>query len=175
MSGTQPKGVADAGAYPYTAGSPGTLVDLLGVREVSHTTVTTEWDNKGDDQTMAAGADLDGLDLTVTLAAANPASLAAIAGGTVTTGGIAPAAVTTYVINADDNRPYVQIKAQARAKDADGGMHRVTYHQAAWRGGPNYGLAIDAFAEVSFTLRALPDENGDIFTAEIFEDYTALA
>ena len=175
MAGTQILGIADAGAYPYTAGAPGTLVDLVLVREVSQTTVTTEYENKGDDGVSASGATLDGLDLNVRLAAFTPASVAALAGGTVTTGGVAPAATTTYTRNKDDVVPYVQIKGQARAKDADGGMGRVTYPMCSWRGGPDFGMAIDSFAEVSFSMRAQPDENGDIYLYEIFDDYTALA
>lgn len=175
MAGTQILGIADAGAYPYTAGSPGTLVDLVLVREVSHSTVTTEYENKGDDGVSASGASLDGLDLTVTLAAFTPVSVAALAGGTVTTGGLAPAATITYTRNKADVVPSVQIKGQARAKDADGGMGRVTYPKCDWRGGPDFGLAIDSFAEVSFSMRASPDDAGDIYLYEIFNAYTALA
>lgn len=175
MAGTQILGIADAGAYPYTAGAAGSLVDLVLVREVSQTTVTTEYENKGDDGVSASGASLDGLDLTVTLAAFTPASVAALAGGTVTTGGVAPAATTTYTRNKDDVVPYVKIAGQARAKDADGGMGRVTYPMASWRGGPDFGMAIDSFAEVSFAMRAQPDADGDIYTYEIFGEYTDLA
>jgi len=35
-------------------------------------------------------------------------------------------------------------------------------------------MAIDTFAEVSFSARALPDSNDEIFMYEIFEAYTAL-
>lgn len=175
MAGTQLLGIADAGAYPYEDGEAGDLVDLVLVREVSQTTVTTEYENKGDDHVAASGADLDGLDLTVTLAAFTPASVAAIAGGTVTTDGVAPAATTTYKRNKADVVPYVKLAGQARAKDADGGMGRVTYPKAVWRGGPDFGLTIDAFAELSFSMRALPDESGDFYLFEIFDAYTALA
>src|SRR4051794_26059614 len=107
MAGTQLLGIADAGAKPYEAGVAGDLVDLVLVKEVSQSTVTTEYENKGDDGVSASGATLDGLDLTVTLAAFTPISVAAIAGGTVTTGGVAPAATTTYKRNKNDVVPYV--------------------------------------------------------------------
>lgn len=157
-----------------TAGVAGTKVDLVLVREVSQTTVTTEYENKGDDHVSASGADLDGLDLTVTLAAFTPVSVAAIAGGTVLTSGVAPAS-TRYTRNRNDTVPYVKLAGQARAKDADGGMGRVTYPMAIWRGGPDFGLAIDAFAEVSLSMRAQPDASGDFYIFETFSSYLALA
>lgn len=175
MAGTQLKGIADAAVYPYTAGAPGTMVDIVHVRSVEQSTVTTEWENKGDDAVIASGADLDGLDLTVTTASYTPVTVAALVGGTVETGGIAPAASTTYTRNKDDVVPYVKIAGQARAKDADGGMGRLTYPMAGWRGGPDLGMAIDNFAELSFSFRALPDANGDFYLYEIFDTYTALA
>lgn len=175
MAGTQILGIADAAAYPYESGVAGDLVDLVLVRSIEQATVTTEYENKGDDRVSASGATLDGLDLTVTLAAFTPVSVAAIAGGTVTSGGVAPAASTTYTRNVDDAVPYVKLAGQARAKDADGGMGRVTYPMAIWRGGPDFGMTIDAFAELSFTMRAQPDENGDFYLYEIFNAYTALA
>jgi len=177
MAGTQIKGIADAGAYPYTAGGiPGALVDLVHIREVSHTTVQTEWENKGDDSVIASGSDMDGLDLTIKTASFTPASVAAIAGGTVTTGGVAPAATTTYKRNKDDVLKYFKLAGQARAKDSDLGMGRVTYPKCGWRGGPDFGMAIDAFAELSFAARALPDDtDGDFYIYEIFDAYTALA
>lgn len=175
MSGTQILGIADAGAYPYAAGVAGDLVDLVLVRSVEQSTVTTEYENKGDDGVSASGANLDGLDLTVTLAAFTPVSVAALAGGTVTTGGVAPAAKTTYKRNKNDVVPYVELAGQSRAKDADGGMGRVTYPKVSWRGGPDFGMTIDAFAELSFSMRAQPDAVGDFYMYEIFDAYTALA
>lgn len=176
MAGTQIYSILDAGAYPYTAaGAPGTLVDLAAIRGVEMSTQTTEYENKGDGRIIATGADLDSLELTVMLAAFTPASVAALAGGTVTTSGVAPATITKYTRNVADVVPYVKIAGQTRAKDVDGGAARITYPMAAWRGGPDFGMSLDAFAELSFTLRAQPDANGDFYTYEIFNAYTALA
>lgn len=175
MAGTQPFSIQDAGAYPYTAGVAGALVDLVAIREVSHSTVTSEYENRGDGAVIAAGADLDGMDVTITLAAFTPASVAAVAGGTVTTGGVSPAAITTYTRNVDDAVPYFKLAAQTRAKDSDGGMARITYPKVGWRGGPDLGFADNAFAETQVTGRAQPDTDGDVFLYEVFDAWTALA
>jgi len=157
-----------------TPGTVGAKVDIVLVRSVEQSTVTTEWENKGDDHVSASGADLDGLDLTVTTAAFTPVSVAALAGGTVTTGGVAPNPSIRYRRNRSDNVPYVKLAGQAHAKDADGGMGRVTYPMASWRGGPEFSMAIDNFAELSFSMRAQPDADGDYYLYDIFDTYTAL-
>jgi hypothetical protein len=175
MAGTQLLGLADAGAFPYEAGVAGDLVDLVLVRGISRSTVVSEYENKGDDGVSASGASLDGYDLTVTLAAYTPISVAAIVGGTVTSGGVAPAASIKHVRNQSDVIPYVKLAGQSRAKDADGGMGRVTYPKAIWRGGPDFDQAIDNFAEISVSMRAMADEDGDFDIFEIFAAYTALA
>lgn len=157
-----------------TAGTEGDKVDLVLVREVSQSTVVSEYENKGDDGVSASGANLDALDLTVTLAAFTPVSVAALAGGTVTIGGVAPNPSIRYRRNKDDVIPYVTLAGQARAKDAGGGMGRLTYPQAIWRGGPDFGMAIDNFAELSFNMRALPDAAGDFYLFDIYDTYQGL-
>lgn len=176
MPGTQPFSLQDAGAYPYTAGVAGALVDLVAVKSIEQSMNVEEVENRGDGAVLASVATLSSIDLTVTLGAFTPASVAAIAGGTVESTGVAPATVTSLDRTADDVVAYFKLAGQTRTKDSDGGAARVTYNKCSWQGGPDFSLADNEFAEISVSAKAIPDDDTkQLYTYEAYETWTALA
>ena len=176
MPGTQPFSLQDAAAYPYVAGVAGPLVDLVAVRSIEQAIAVTTVENRGDGGVIAQVATTDAVDLTITLGAFTPASLAAIAGGTVSSTGTGATTVTKLVRTADDTVAYFKLAGQTRAKDADGGAARVTYNKVAWQGGPDFALTDNEFPEVTVTARAIPDDaTKQLYTYEAYATWTALA
>jgi len=176
MPGTQPFSLQDAAAYPYAAGVPGTLVDLVAVKSIEQSMSVTTVENRGDGGVIAQVATMDAIDLTITLGAFNPISVAAVSGGTVTTDGVAPEPVTSLERTADDVVAYFKLAGQTRTKDSDGGAARITYNKVAWQGGPDFAFTDNEFAEISFTARAIPDDtNKQLYTYDVYETWVALA
>lgn len=175
MAGNQPFSIQDAAAYPYAAGVPGALVDLVGIKgiEVSPNTETVE--NRGDGAVMASSTDLTYVDITVTMGTMTPVSLAAISGGTVSTTGTGSTAINKLSRKSSDVIPYFKLAGQTRAKDADAGATRVTFNKCAWNGGPDFSLSDNEFAEFSVNCRALPDSLLEFYLLEAYATWTALA
>ncbi|MGI8404980.1 MAG: hypothetical protein ACR2OE_09505 [Thermomicrobiales bacterium] len=175
MAGTQPFSLQDAAAYPYVAGVAGTLVDLVAVKSIEQSANIETVENRGDGAVIAAVADFGSLDLTITLGAFTPTSIAAIAGGTVATTGTGTTAITTLVRKSDDVVAYFKLAGQTRTKDSDGGAARVTYPKVAWQGGPDFALTDNEFSEFSISAKALPS-NADktLYTYEAYTTWTAL-
>lgn len=174
--GQQPFSLQDAAAWPYDAGAPGeTLVDIVAVKSIEQSMSVETVENRGDGAVIATVADVTGLDLTITLGAFNPASVAAIAGGTVETTGTGESAITSLKRTSNDVVPYFKLAGQTRTKDSEGGAARVTYNKVAWQGGPDFSLADNEFAEVSVSARAIPDDvDGQLYTYEAYASWTEL-
>lgn len=176
MAGNQPFSLQDAAAYPYVAGVAGTLVDIVAVKSIEQSMQVETIENRGDGAVIASTAELSSIDLTITLGAYTPATIAAIAGGTVSTTGTGGTAVTKLVRKSDDAVAYFKLAGQTRSKDSDGGAARVTYPKVAWQGGPDFSFADNAFAEFSVSAKAIPaDTTKELYTYEAYATWTALA
>lgn len=176
MPGTQPFSLQDAAAYPYVAGVAGTLVDIVAVKSIEQSANIDTIENRGDDSVIAAVATFNSLDLTIILGAFTPVSLAAIAGGTVSTMGTGTTSVTKLVRKSDDVVAYFKLAGQTRTKDSDGGAARITYPKVSWQGGPDFAFKDLEFAEVSVSAKAIPaDITKELYTYEAYTTWTALA
>jgi len=175
-AGNQPFSLQDAAAYPYAAGVAGSLVDLVAIKSIAQAMQIETIENRGDGAVIASTAELGSIDLTLTLGAFNPASIAAISGGTVSTIGTGATAVTKLVRTADDVVPYLKLAGQTRTKDSEGGAARVTYNKVSWQGGPDFGLTDNEFAEFAVNAKAIPDDaTKQLYTYEAYATWTALA
>lgn len=175
MAGTQPFSLLDAAAYPYVAGVAGTLVDVVMVKSIEQSANVDTIENRGDGAVSASVATFNSLDLTITLGAYTPASMAAIAGGTVSTSGTGTTAVTKLVRNSNDVIAYCKLVGQTRTQDSNGGAARVTYPKVSWQGGPDFGFKDNEFAEFVVSAKAIPeDTTSTLYTYEAYNTYTAL-
>lgn len=175
VAGYQPFSLQDGAAYPYAAGVPGALVDVVGIRSIQQAMTVENIENRGDGAIMAQATDLTGVDLTITTGAFAPASIAAISGGTVTTSGTGPTTIIKLDRKTTDTVAYFKLAGQTRAKDAEGGAARVTYNKVAWMGGPDFAFTDNEFPEYTINARAIPDAANSVFIYEAYATWTALA
>lgn len=175
MAGNQPFSIQDAAAYPYVAGVPGALVDLVNITQVTMSQQVETVENRGDGKVTAYGSDLTGADLTIVLSAMTPTSLAAISGGTVSSTGTGATAVNSLSRKVTDTLAYFKLAGQTRARDADGGAGRMTFNKCIWTGGPDGGLTDNEFMELTVNARALPDDADEVYLLEAYATWTALA
>lgn len=122
-----PYGLRDVKLTPYTdagATTLGTAVDLPNARTFSFSEAEEFTELRGDDKivtTRGQGASVEwdleagGLDLN---------ALKVLAGGTVTTSGVSPAAVTTFTKKVTDSRPFFQVEGQV-ISDSGGDVHCI--------------------------------------------------
>ncbi len=174
-AGNQPFSLQDAAAYPFTAGgvAQAAPVDIVGVKTIQQSMSVETVENRGDGAVLASVAEINSLELTITLAAFTPTSIAAISGGTVSTSGTGATAITKLSRKTTDVVPYFKLMGQTRAKDAEGGAARVTYPKVSWQGGPDFSFADNAFAEFAVNAKAIPGPADVLYDYEAFATWTA--
>ncbi len=173
LFGEIPYSIADAAAYPYAAGVPGAMVDVVGIRgaEMSGSIETAE--TRGDNKILATAASYNSVDLTITIGQLALASIAAISGGVVVTTGTGATAVTTLTRKTTDVVADFQFKAQTPSKDSGGGATRLTFPRCQWQGGPDYNMSDNEFPEVTVNARAIPNASDVLFLMENYQTLTA--
>lgn len=158
-----------------TPGAAGAKVDLVAIKSIEWSSQVETVENRGDGAVIASTADYSSIDLTINLAAFTPVSIAAIAGGTVSTTGTGPTAVTTLSRRATDVVPYYKLSGQTRTKDSDGGAARMTFQKVSWQGGPDFAFTDNEFAEVSVSAKAIPaDVTRQLYQYDAHATWTGL-
>lgn len=175
-SGWQPFGFADAWAYPFAAGAPGTGFDLPGVVSLEGDPQITEVEHRGDDVVLASGRTLDSIELTLVLGNWDQTAISKIVGGTLGASiGVTPNQTQDLDHAVTDQPPDFGLKAQARSKSPDGGAARLIYPRCQSGGLPSYGFTDQEFTDLEFTISALGETAAQkIATFQRMETYAAL-
>lgn len=149
-----PYGIRDIKVYPYTGDTPAaTGIDLPNARTLSFSEAEDFEELRGDDGVVAVHGNGASVDWDLEAGGINLDALKAINGGTVTTSGVTPDEVSTYVKNETDQRPYCKIVGQA-ISDAGGDFH-VVLHKARSTGEVSGELSDGAFWLTSANGRAI--------------------
>jgi hypothetical protein len=175
--GELPYSIEDAGVFPYSAGVPGTLKDIPGIRRVEMDAQIEETEHRGDNRILAVAASINSFDLTLEIGQLNLDAIAALSGGTVATTGTTPDQIRTLTRKSTDVIADYQIKAKTTSKTSDGGAFWLTFPRCQWVGGPSYALADNEFPVMEITARAVPQASTNtLYIASQYENVaTAIA
>lgn len=171
--GQQPYSAEDCKVFPFSAGVPGTGLDVPGFNTLTSDPQTTEAQNRGDNQVIASVSSLDSLDLTLTVGIWNVDAIAAIAGGTVVNAGTTPDQTRTLTHNVNDVKTDFALKVMAKSKSPDGGMVQIIFPRCQSKNVPGYGLADADFNNLDLDISAIPNTAGDIVSVKQYETAAA--
>jgi hypothetical protein len=162
------KGVKDAKVYVLTGDTPGSSIDILGIKSFSLDTESDSDEQRGDDAVLATTQEAKSLAIGITAAAANAAALAAFTGATVTTSGTTPNRIILYKEPSQPVSRYTQITAQGTGRDTGGSATRITVLKAGVESGPSLELAEGNWMEPAISLRGV-DRGGFLFELSNYE------
>jgi len=127
-----PYGLRDVKLTPLGAdgATPGTPVDLPVSRTLSFSEAEDFEELRGDDAVQASHGSGPTVEWDLESGGISLEAYAVMAGGTVTTSGVTPAAKKTYSKKTTDSRPYFKIEGQS-INDNGGDFHCVIYRAKA--------------------------------------------
>jgi hypothetical protein len=168
------KGVNDLKVAVLDASdAPGSNIDMLGVKSFSVSTESSSDTQTGDDSVLATTQEAKSLAVSVSVAAANAAALAAVTGGTVATSGTTPNRIITYKETSQPVSRYVQLTGQGTGRDTGGSAFRMLVYKAGLESGPNFELSDGNWLEPKLDLRGV-DKAGFLFIASNYETSVAI-
>jgi hypothetical protein len=123
--------LTDLKVAPVTGDTPGTLVDVPGIRSLEVTVSNDATELRGDNSVLAIIDQGNGLEWSMEAGGLDLDALAVILGGEVVTTGTTPASVDTFHLNSDDQRPYFAIVGVQPDDGAGEDLHIVVWKAKA--------------------------------------------
>lgn len=140
---TIPRGLGDLKVAPMTGDTPGTNVDVPGIRTLSYNVEADSDELEGDNAIIAVVRNAAKLSGSMELGSVSLPALAAILGGTATSSGTTPNRILTYNQTNAASTYYFQVTGQAAA--ADGGAYRVVLKKVIAISGPDESLSVNSW------------------------------
>ena len=173
--GEIPRGLDDLKVYVLdNAGSPGTAVDVPGVQSLDWSVESDSDELRGDNSAIALVRNAKTVSGTVRIAKINLTALAAMIGGTVTTGGTGATETQTLEETSAAPARYFQIVGQAGSQDANGSAYRVTIYKALVTSGPNETLEIDSWSTPELDFDAVANGSGNLLRRQNYATGVAI-
>lgn len=171
--GEIPRGVNDAKAYPLTGDTPGSAVDVPGIRSVTYNVESDSDELKGDDATIALVRNPAKLTGSLEVGRTNPAALAVMLGGSAATSGTTPNQIVTLNQSDAAVTAYFQLVAQANSQDANGSAYRATLKKLLATSGPSETLSVDEWSTPSIDFEGI-GISGVLLSRALYETAVAL-
>jgi hypothetical protein len=165
-------GLADLKVATLTGETPGTLVDVPGIRSCEVTITTDSEELRGDGTVISIVDKGQGADFSMEEGGFSMAAAEVIFGETATESGITPAQMSRLNLKSDTPRPYFFLTGQA--KDDAGGDVQVILWKAKATGNVTLNFADENFLTPGFEGRAI-GRASDKFLASIIQHETAVA
>lgn len=151
--GELPFGIRDARIYPLTGDTPGTGVDVPRIRTVDLGVESDSTELEGDDVRVAVHSFGKRMTGSIESGGLNLDTLVVLEGGSVSTTGVTPNRITTYIVRGNQSQGYFKIIGQMYGDDA-GDLHLIAYKVKA-TSGPNYSFTNGEFALTTCDLEAV--------------------
>lgn len=171
--GEIPRGLSDLQVAPLTGNTPGTWVDVPGIRTLSFNMDADSDELEGSNQVIAKVMNPPSLTGSIELGRLNPAALAVLLNGSAETDGTTPNAVTTLDQTNEANMSYIQIAGQAPSADLEGSAYRVILMKVLTTGGPDESLSVNAWNTPTINFEGL-DIDGVAIRRQWYETEAAL-
>lgn len=169
------RGLNDLAVYVLGgADSPGSKVDVPGVRTLDFSTDADSDSLEGDDTMLAVAYGPKSGSGSMEMGKTNMTARAAMLGGTVSTSGTTPNEVSSWEEPGGANTIWVQIKAQALSVDTSGSAYEITIHKAK-AGSASESLGQGAWNTPSLDFEFVPNASGKFITRKQQETRVALA
>lgn len=175
MPGRLPNSIRDAKVRPIVAGTPGTLTDVFGIRQVELSPDLEQNEAEGDDRVMATRTTLNYIELKITQTGIDLPTEAMISGGVVTTTGTGATAVTTLERKIDDRPTPFTLETRSPAFDSDGGEFGLELLFCQGGGAPELSLEQKEWAGHEYEARATANAAGVLYRKKTFAAVSEVA
>lgn len=158
--GELPFGCRDCKIAPYSGSTPPATsanVDLPRIRTVELNVTRDETELEGDDVIIARHTFGKGLEGSIEAGGINLAAVAILEGGTVSTTGMTPNRITTYIVRGNQAEGYFKLEAQMYGDDG-GDMHFIGWKLKAING-PNWSFTQGEFGLTACDVGGIYDES----------------
>ena len=149
------KGVTDGKVALLTGNTPGTYVDIPGIKSASMAIEADTDEQRGDDAIIAVTQEAKSLAVSFTAAHANAAALTVFTNGTVTTAGVTPNQTVLYKELSTSAVRYVTLKVQGNARESTGGAIILEALKCQVTSGPNFELSDGSWVEPTLDLKGI--------------------
>jgi hypothetical protein len=156
--GELPFGCRDCKITPWTVGGTlGTAVDVPRIRTVEMNVTRDSTDLEGDDVKIGTHTFGKGLEGSIEAGGVNLAARVVLEGGAVSTTGMTPNRITTYIVRGNQAEGYFKLEAQMYGDDG-GDMHFIGWRCKATNG-PNFSASQGEFGLTNCDVEGIYDES----------------
>lgn len=136
--------------------TPGNNTDIVGIKGFTVESNADTDEQMGDDAVLFTVQENKTLTVGITAALANLEAFAVATGTTVTSSGTTPNVIHTWEVPGTASYPYVQITAQANARDTAGSAFRYTAFKGSLSTDPSFSLENGAWMEPEAEFTFIP-------------------
>ena len=144
--GEIPRGIEDLKVAALSGDTPGSSVDVPGVRSLTWNVESDSDDLEGDNAIIATVRNPKSLTGSIEIGRINLAALAAMVGGTVGTSGTTPSEIKTLSESSASSTNYFQATGQAPSQDSSGSAYRALIKKALVTSGPNESMTVNEWS-----------------------------
>lgn len=156
--------ITDARIAPLTGETPGTLIDLPGIRSIEVTLATDSTELRGDNTVIAVANLGQTLEFQAEAGGISFDAYKTMTGKNYTDTGTTPAITRTMHFGGSDDRPYFYLVGVAPADDGVGSLELHVY-KAKLTGNVQFGFKDGEFMTPGFTGKGVPrTADGRLFT-----------
>lgn len=173
--GQIPRGLDDLKVYVLTGDTPGSAVDVPGAQSLEWSVESDSDELRGDNQAIALVRNPKTVSGTIRVARIDLVAIAAMVGGTITTGSMTPNETKSLEESSAAPARYFQIIGQAGSQDVNGSAYRITIYKALVTGGPNESLTIDEWSTPEFEFESIANASGNLLQRKSYETAVAVS
>lgn len=174
LYGEIPRGIDQLYVAVLTSDTPGSDVQMPGIRGFNFTVESDSDELEGDNQVIATVRNPKSLTGSIELGRINLAGLATMVGGTVGTSGSTPNVINTLNESSAAGTNYFQAKANTHSQDSSGSGYRVTAKKLLITSGPDESMTVNEWntPTLDFTGVAI---SSVLLTRAEYETYAAIS
>lgn len=174
-AGEIPRGIDDMKINVLDgAGSPGSTVDVPGIRALNFNIESDSDELEGDNTTIAIARDSKRVTGSVELGKMNLAALGAFTGNSTSTSGTTPNQIIILEEASAAPTQYLQIRGQAPSRDATGSGYRVTIYKALVTSGPDESMTVKEWSTPTLDFEGSENASAKLLKRENYETETAM-
>jgi hypothetical protein len=168
------RGAEDAKVAVLTGDTPGSNIDVPGIRSVSWNVESDSDEFEGDNSVIATVRNPKTLTGSIEVARMNLAAFAAMTGGTAATSGSTPNQIIALDESASAVTQYYQLIGQTYSQDTSGSGYRVTLNKLLTTSGPDESLTVNEWSSPTLDFTGVA-RGGNLLRRQNYETYTPIA
>lgn len=173
--GEIPRGLDDEKVYVLTGDTPGTAIDVPGVRALAFNVESDSDELEGDNAVIAVARNPKKVTGSTELGKMNLAALGAFTGNSTTTSGTDPNQIIKLEESSQQATQYIQIVGQAASQDATGSAYRVTLYKCLVTSGPDEKMSVNDWSTPTLNFEGVENSSKKLLKRESYQTAVAIS